>query len=259
MIIELFGPPGVGKTTFARTLAERLGERGHAMELVLSHRPAEQTAPLDPSARGGPARGRAAAAFQRIRRPLLEMLALVRRPSAVSGDVHTAINLVSMMPPTSIMWSIRLSQYLSRLSRSWQRASESQHIVLFDQAFVQAVSSLMLLGRAEDEALVSHVLDCAPKADLLIRLDAPREVLEARLRDRERSQSTLERLFELDLKSNLELIRIIDRLHALIEKRGETVARVNSVDPPSLELAAAQIEERLAAKLLGKVGAAVAS
>ena len=41
MIIELFGPPGSGKTTFARSLAARLRERGHTVDLILSHRPAE--------------------------------------------------------------------------------------------------------------------------------------------------------------------------------------------------------------------------
>ena len=40
MIVELFGPPGAGKTTFARTLAAHLRERGHTVDLILSHRPA---------------------------------------------------------------------------------------------------------------------------------------------------------------------------------------------------------------------------
>jgi adenylate kinase family enzyme len=43
MIIELFGPPGAGKTTFARALAARLRERGHTVDLILSQRPAERS------------------------------------------------------------------------------------------------------------------------------------------------------------------------------------------------------------------------
>jgi adenylate kinase family enzyme len=41
MIIELFGPPAAGKTTFARTLAAQLGTCGRPAELILSYRPAE--------------------------------------------------------------------------------------------------------------------------------------------------------------------------------------------------------------------------
>ena len=135
----------------------------------------------------------------------------------------------------------------------------SQHLVVFDQAFVQAVSSLMLLGRQEDETLVSRLLDRCPKADLLIRLDAPRDILAARLGARQEAQSTLERFFELDMKRNLDLIRIIDRLQALLEQRGEAVVRVDSLDVNSLDEAAARIEERLAEKLDRRLRTAVAS
>src|SRR5439155_14052116 len=41
MIVELFGPPCVGKTTVAVALAKRLGERGRRAHLILSRRPAE--------------------------------------------------------------------------------------------------------------------------------------------------------------------------------------------------------------------------
>jgi thymidylate kinase len=117
----------------------------------------------------------------------------------------------------------------------------------------------MLLGRQEDETLVSRLLDRCPKADLLIRLDAPRDILAARLGARQEAQSTLERFFELDMKRNLDLIRIIDRLQALLEQRGESVVRVDSLDVNSLDEAAARIEERLAEKLDRRLGTAVAS
>jgi len=45
MIIELFGPQGVGKTTFARALSAELRERHQIVDLVLSYRPAERLRP----------------------------------------------------------------------------------------------------------------------------------------------------------------------------------------------------------------------
>ena len=35
MIIEAFGPPGAGKTTFSRALAQRLRQRGYTVDLIL--------------------------------------------------------------------------------------------------------------------------------------------------------------------------------------------------------------------------------
>jgi thymidylate kinase len=150
-----------------------------------------------------------------------------------------------MLPPKNLIWSIRLSQYILRLSHAWQRASQANHIVLFDQAFVQVVCSLALLGRAPDEALIAQALDCAPKSDLLIRLDAPYETLETRLRERGRRQSTIERLFELDLNTNLESMRIVDQLDDLLRKRGRSVIRAASLDHGSLRESVERIGKQI--------------
>jgi RecA/RadA recombinase len=42
VIIEFFGPPGAGKTTFSHSLAARLRDAGYTVEVHLSARPGEE-------------------------------------------------------------------------------------------------------------------------------------------------------------------------------------------------------------------------
>lgn len=245
MIIELFGPPGAGKTTFARALTMRLRESGHVAELMtLSHRPAERR--LSPEPRSpAPAELRVIAAPLRLSRPLFEMLAIARHPLALSHDIGAATGFMKLLPPRNLAVAVRLSQYIMRLSNSWNRAAAAGHIVLFDQGFVQLVCSLVLLGRSADEPLVAQALDASPRSDLLIRLDAPLDLLSARLKERESRQSTLERLFEPGLRANLKSRHVIEQLHRLLLDRGRSVACAASLDGQSLRESVAAIETNL--------------
>ena len=225
MIVELFGPPGVGKTTFAAALTQGMRENGYPIEPVVSYRPAEQEA-----GQGG---RQAVAAARRIIRPVMEALAVARSPAHDAYDVATPAGLIGLLPPRNFAWSIRLHQYLMRLFRSWEAAA-ARHAVLFDQAFVQAVASLALLCRAPDWMLVERALDAVPKPDALVLLTAPRSVLAARLTERHQRQGRMERLLELDLPTNLRTIGIIERLHGLLRERGRLVICVDSTGPDTL-------------------------
>jgi thymidylate kinase len=247
MIVELFGHPGVGKTTFARALAARLKERGAAVELILSYRPAERVAALDPCATA-PAK---AILARRLARPIFEMLALARHPLINAQGVISAVSLVRKLPPRTVLSAMREVQYIARLSSSWHRACHEPHIVVFDQAYVQAVSSLAAHCSAMDEAQLADTLELAPRPDLLIRLEAPLEVLRARLHHRKCLQSAIERLFELNVQANLESMAIIDRLTNVLRERGQPMTCIASLDEASLR----QGVEKIVRQIMGEMTA----
>ncbi|WP_426614391.1 hypothetical protein [Bradyrhizobium sp. McL0616] len=244
MIIEFFGPPGAGKTTLARTLAARLRERNYTVDLILSHRPAERW-PNENVKSSTSALRKISFAARRLTRPLAELASMMLRPRGISRDLGTALGLIKILPPSSALSSLRLLQYMSRLSHAWFRRSAIAHIVLFDQAFVQAICSLTLLCGIADEALISYALDFVPEPDLLIRLDAPTKLLEERLRDRHHLGGKIERLLELDVETSLNSRNVVDLLHKLLRRKGRNVVSISSLNQASLAAAVEQMERQI--------------
>jgi len=233
MIVEIFGPQGVGKTTFARALAAELQDQHQNVDLVLSYRPAERSA-----TNKYPVSTPTAAVAIRLARPVVELLTMTFHPFASRNNLSTAASLLKALPPKNFLSSVRLRQYILRLSHSWQMASSSSHITLFDQAFVQAVCSLVLAHPSADETLIARALDIIPKPDLLIQLDASPEILAARLHNRQRFQSPVERMFEVDPETNSAERPLFEHIVDLLQRRGQQVTRINSSDRNALDGAA---------------------
>jgi thymidylate kinase len=239
MIIELFGPPGVGKTTLAGAVADRLRERGRDVKLVLSYRPAEQRLPSQ-----GLAHLRTPAALRRLVRPMVESLAAAGH-STDPGETHATTDLMRLLVPANVVQWLRVRQYLLRLSRTWYGAALTGDIVLFDQGFVQAVYTSAQVAQGVDSERIGLALDAVPEADLLVRLDAPLEILEARLAERRRDQGRVEQL--LDGWTSLGSLWIFDQLHELLRARGRLVTCLDATDRYSLAEGVDKIEEMIVA------------
>lgn len=239
MIVELFGPPGVGKTTFAQTLAVGLRERGFRATFALSYRPSENPSIADAD---GLVR-QWFPALRRVTRPVIESLLAANRLPADSREARAATVLRNLFPPHDVIMALKMRQYVLRLSCEWHDAARSDDVVIFDQAYVQLIctlASLVPTARPDD---IETALDAVPQPDLLIRLTAPADILRARLAERRRRMSTIERLFELDIETNLRAAQVADRLHDLMQKRTQMVAIVESLDQRSLRAAVDKVEE----------------
>jgi len=238
MIIELFGPPAAGKTTLAHALATALEKNGFDVQLIVSSRPAERDSIQVESTR----------ALSWCRTTLVAPLSRAAKlvsaaPILLAGarsDELTA-SLMDLLPPRTLLWSVRNRRFLSLLSHSWKMASTSDRVVIFDQGFLTALCSMALLARSIDRSVIVRGLTLIPRPNLLIRLDAPRETLEARLRARLDRQGALERLFEFDLQTNLRQIETTNDVAHMLQEQGGRMMHVSSLDHRLLEKAVDRI------------------
>ncbi|WP_214473689.1 AAA family ATPase [Mesorhizobium sp. dw_380] len=220
MILELFGPSAAGKTTLASELVRVLQNQGH-------------TVVLQTGDRRHPIRRAAFKLFSTLH------LRWIRKRSL-------AADMLDVLPPRRELWAIRLKWHLEVLIRAWNKALASDDVIsIFDQGMVQSVSSLVLLSGITDRESLARALDLVPKPDLLIRLQAPREILEARLRERRRNLGIIQQLLEVDLQSSLDHI---DHVNLVVEQlkssRVPTIC-VESLDASSLATAAEAIARQV--------------
>jgi RecA/RadA recombinase len=249
MIIELFGPPGCGKTTFAHTLAERLRRSGHEVALLVSSRPGEEGDPR--GARNASSRMAAAA---RLIRPVGRLLSDVGQTALHGTEFTTTRQLLQAMPPRGALWSIRLYRYALHLNCAWRWARQALHPVVVDQGFAQLLGSMVLLSGITDRLRIANVLQTLPVPDLLIHLKAPDNILRGRLAGRMAAQGWLQRRLELSTEDNLRFAAVLDDLCPLLRQAGWEVISFCSTDTTAPCRTAALVEERLAPRQTDNAG-----
>ncbi|MEW6435601.1 MAG: AAA family ATPase [Pseudomonadota bacterium] len=240
MLIELFGPPGCGKTTFAHALAQRMQTRGFTADVLLSYQPGTYRSPKDPAG--------LIYAAGRVSGAAVNLIAMTCMAAAKRRSFELAGKLIATLPPRNPVWLLRYGQYILRLADTWQHRS-TDRIAIFDQAFVQAVCSLALLTRGADDLSLAHALNIIPVSDLIIRLDVPEAILSSRLEGRMKRESFMEKLFETDVGTSHRAVEIVDRLDLLLATRGRATMSFCPIDKLALEDALSRTEEEIMNKL----------
>jgi thymidylate kinase len=245
MIIELFGPPAVGKTTLANALAVALRMKGCEVQLAASSRPAERA----------PDTHEHAAKTQRrllmLSDPLARAVKLANAlPVLFSGEIKDATGaaLLELLPPQSLLGRVRLRRYLSLLCQSWTLSRTYRGITIIDQGYVSALCSLAVRTRSLNAQTLARGLELVPQPDLLICLDAPGDILRARRSGRLSRQSTVERMFEQDLEMNQRQVEMVRTVAGMIRERGWHAIGANCLDESGLDNAVEKIILEIAAQ-----------
>ena len=171
MIIECFGPTGAGKTTFALALEARLRSTRLNVFTMLSAQPKEQTFMAA-------ANNNTIAGLMRPINELMNIARLTSRPRSITSQQKL---LLRQSFRASIM-----RRYFKRLSQAWANAAKSNDIWIFDQAYVQAVSSILRVQPHISDDDIIALLALVPRSDLVVCIDTPVEDIKARLKQRRR-------------------------------------------------------------------------
>ena len=227
MIIEFFGPPGSGKTTFANALADRLRGRGYAAKVAQCYRPRNEGDGWDHFA--------ILSIATRISSAVFSVFAAFLASLGGDAGIRTGNLLIGLIPPKSAIWRARIWQYIVRLSGCWKRAQESPDITIFDQGFVQAIGSLAMFNGDADASMVARALDFTPRADLVVRMIVPGEIVKRRLQARMMREPVAERLFEVDVTGNMNALAVFEEIGGALESAHRSTVSVHPVDQESTE------------------------
>ncbi|WP_244661857.1 AAA family ATPase [Mesorhizobium huakuii] len=235
MIIEFFGPPGSGKTTFAHELVQQLRGKGYRAKVALNYKPSARTGRFDLGI---------FLFVSRIVSAIFSTALILISSRGRMNDISISLSMVRLIPPRNRIWRARIWQYILHLSRCWNGAERSPEIIIFDQGYVQAIGSLAMFNGGADHGALKKALSLAPPADLTVRLVVPYAVVESRLRQRMEREPPAERIFEADLNVNMRSLGVFESINDLLAISGREVISVDNADGQSTFKSICRVEKK---------------
>ncbi|TGP44359.1 exopolysaccharide biosynthesis protein [bacterium M00.F.Ca.ET.230.01.1.1] len=240
MIIELFGPPGAGKTVFAQTLADWLRRQDYATKVVFSQNSGRRSKSVD------------LGIFMFVYRVTFAIFTTAKL-FIYTADFIKYLSISSSMlkaiQPRRFIWRARIWQKIINLSHRWDQARQSGEITIFDQGYVQTVASLAIFHGCVDNIAIARALKIAPSSDFILRVVLPRAAVETRLRERMTHAAPAERILEADFDASMRAFGVFQNINDILVATDRKTISVDTLDAQSLSRSVELVGRKIVSKI----------